>query len=100
MRPASAPSSSWRIEYCPFAVSAVLTFNCLNRPERGVVKPPSGPDPGAGGGLAIGIAGPAPGLAVAEAGGAQLMYRPGTGGCAAAWAARPTTPMTAAIPMS
>ena len=40
---ASALSSSCSNEYWPFAVAAVLAFSCLNSPDSGVVRPPSGP---------------------------------------------------------
>ena len=58
---ASAPSRSCSTEYWPAAVAAVLAFNCLNSPQSGVDRPPSGPAFAAGEALASGSAGPGPG---------------------------------------
>src|ERR1700690_3600123 len=95
-----APSRSCSTEYWPGAVGGVLAFNCLKRPDKGEVRPPSGPASLGAGGLARGSAGPAPGVAVATAGGAQLMYRPGVGACAPAWTANATRLTAAATPRS
>src|SRR5450631_3370238 len=100
MWPASALSSSWSTEYWPVAVAAVFAFNCLNSPDSGEVRPPSGPASATGDGLASGSAGPAPGVAVATAGGAQLTYRPGGGACAPAWTANATAPPATATPIN
>ncbi len=89
---ASAFSRSSISEYWPVAVAAVFVFSCLKSPESGVVSPPSGPLSTSGAALATGNAGPAPGVAVAVAGGDQLMYFPGAGACAPAWMAKATTP--------
>jgi hypothetical protein len=84
----------------PVAVASVLAFSCLNSPDNGIDRPLKGPESVTGGALAKGRAGPAPGVAVAVAGGAQLMYRPGVGACVVACTANATTPMVAAAPRS
>ena len=71
---ARALSSSWSTEYWPFAVAAVLCVQLLEQPgqRRGQTAERSGVRDRRTA-LASGRAGPAPGVAVATAGGAQLM---------------------------